>query len=140
MESGRWTLVFDGDCEFCRRQVHWIQRLDKRGVIAPVPFQVADLGRHGVSRVAAEQAMHLVTPTGEVWAGAAAAREVLRLLPRVGLLAWIFEVPGVMWAAEQLYRWVAKRRHRFGCGSPVCQRGRPERRPRDSSGERGLEA
>ncbi len=119
----RWTLIYDGDCDFCRRQVRWIQRHDKQGLIAPVPFQVAELDRYGVGPVAAEEAMHLVAPSGTVWRGAAAAREVLRLLPRLRLLVWVFHIPGAMFVAERVYRWVARRRHRFGCDSPVCRRG-----------------
>lgn len=122
-ETRRWALIFDGDCGFCRRQVHWIQHHDTDGLILPVPFQVADLDRYGVSRAAAEDAMHLVAPSGTVWRGAAAAREVLRLLPRFRPLVWIFHIPGVMFVAERVYRWVAKRRHRLGCDSPVCRRG-----------------
>ncbi len=118
-----WTLIFDGDCGFCRRQVRWIQRHDARGLIAPVPLQVADLDRYGVSRAAAEEAMHLVAPSGTVWRGAAAARELLRLLPGIRHLVWVFHIPGVMFVAERVYRWVARRRHRFGCESPVCRRG-----------------
>ncbi len=124
-ETRRWSLIFDGDCGFCRHQMHWIQHRDTSGLILPVPFQVADLDRYGVSLAAAEEAMHLVSPSGTVWRGAAAAREVLRLLPRVRHLVWIFYVPGVMFVAERVYRWVAKRRHRFGCDSPVCRRGGP---------------
>lgn len=119
----RWTLIFDGDCGFCRRQVRWIQQHDTQGLIAHVPFQGAQLDSYGVSRAAAEEAMHLVAPSGTVWRGASAARELLRLLPRYRYLAWIFHIPGAMWVAERVYRWVARRRHRFGCESPACRRG-----------------
>lgn len=123
----RWMLIYDGACGFCRRQVRWIQRHDTRGLIVPVPFQVAELERYGVSPAAAEEAMHVVAPSGTVWRGAAAAREVLRLLPRLRLLVWFFHIPGAMFVAERVYRWVARRRHRFGCDSPVCRRGGPAR-------------
>ncbi|UCC73573.1 MAG: DUF393 domain-containing protein [Gemmatimonadota bacterium] len=119
----QWTLIYDGDCDFCRRQVGRVARWDSRGRIEAIPFQDVDLARLGVSRAAAEEAMHLVAPTGSVWHGAEAAREVLRLLPSGRPLVWLFGLPGAMFAAERLYRWIAKRRHRFGCESAVCRRG-----------------
>ena len=122
-ELERWTLVYDGDCEFCRRQVRFISRRDRDGRIDAVPFQAAELDTYGITRQAAEQAMHLVSPTGEVTQGAAAARKVLQLLPGLRPAAWLFALPGAMYLAEHAYRWVARRRHRFGCESPACRRG-----------------
>ncbi len=125
----KWTLIFDGDCRFCRRQVGAVKRWDSAGRIDPVAYQVAELEPYGVSLKAAEQAMHLVAPSGAVWSGAAAARELFRLLPVLRPLAWLFRVPGVMFVTERAYRWVARRRHRFGCESSACKRGTSESRP-----------
>ncbi len=119
----KWLLIYDGDCEFCRRQIDLLERHDARNVIEPVPFQTADLSRYGLTRQATEEAMHLVSSSGSVWRGAAAAREILKLIPRGWILAWIFYLPGAMFVAERVYSWVARRRHRFGCESEVCQRG-----------------
>ena len=119
----RHKLVYDGDCDFCRRQVRLVERWDKGARIEAVPFQTADTQGLGVSREAAEEAMHLVAPSGTVWRGAEAAREVLRLLPPVRPLAWLFGAPGAMFVAEAVYRWIARRRHRLGCDSEVCRRG-----------------
>lgn len=118
-----YTLVYDGDCEFCRRQVGLIERWDRGHAIDAVPFQTADLQRLGVGRQAAEEAMHLVSPGGHAWRGAAAARQLLTLLPGGRLLAWLFDLPGAMYLAERIYRWIARRRHRLGCGSELCRRG-----------------
>ena len=119
----RWTLIYDGQCEFCRRQVEVALGLDADRRINAIPFQSADLERFGVSRDAVEEAMHLVAPTGTVWRGAAATREIVRLLPRIRLMAWLFRLPGAMSIAERAYRSIAKRRHHFGCNSSACRRG-----------------
>ena len=119
----KWVLIYDGDCEFCRRQIRLVERFDTRGRIEAVSFQAIDLAAYGVTRDAAEQAMHVVSPTGRVWRGAGAARQVSKLLPSLRPLAWLFHVPGAMFVAERVYRWVAKRRHRFGCDSAGCRRG-----------------
>ncbi|KPK83330.1 MAG: hypothetical protein AMS25_00030 [Gemmatimonas sp. SM23_52] len=100
-----------------------MKRWDTDRRIEAVPFGDADLAHYGVSRAAAEEAMHLVAPSGAVWRGAAAAREVLRLLPRLRFMVWLFRLPGAMFVAERVYRWIAKRRHHFGCSSAVCRRG-----------------
>lgn len=76
-----------------------------------------------MSRQAAATAMHLVSPRGTVSQGAEAARELLRLLPRTRRFVWLFQLPGAMTVAERVYRWMARRRHRFGCSSEECQRG-----------------
>ena len=118
-----WRLIYDGDCGFCRRQIEFVDRLDAGDVIEFEPFQEADLARYGISRAEAEEAMQLVSPSGNVWAGAEAARELFRTLPRTRPLAWLFKLPGVMFVAKHIYRFIARRRHRFGCESDVCQRG-----------------
>lgn len=120
---GEWTLIYDGDCRFCRRLVALVSRLDWKARLTVLSFQDADLERYGVSREAAEQAMQLVAPSGAVSSGAEAARDLGRLLPALRPLAWLFHVPGVTGLAERVYRWVARRRHRFGCGSGTCRRG-----------------
>lgn len=124
-----WTLIYDGDCQFCRRLVKLISRLDSKARLTTLPFQHVDLQRYGVSREAAEQAMQLVAPSGEVWSGAAAASKLARLLPALRPLAWGFRVPGALGLAERVYRWIARRRHRFGCASGVCRRAASRRGP-----------
>ncbi len=128
----RWTLIYDGECDFCRRQVELALRWDANRRIDAVPFQTADLERFGVRRGAAEDAMQLVAPSGTVWSGAAAARELSRLLPCTRPFSWLFAVPGAMTVAEHTYRKIARRRHRFGCDSAACERGGASENPGDS--------
>lgn len=121
-----WTLVYDGDCRFCRRCIALLDGWDRRGRLRFVPFQAEDAlaALPPIAREKLEQAMHLVGPDDVVLAGAAAAPAFLRLLPGGGAFAWLFAVPGVPWLAARIYRAVARNRHRLGCGSSVCTRGR----------------
>jgi predicted DCC family thiol-disulfide oxidoreductase YuxK len=106
------VLIYDGDCEFCQRWVTRIERWDSRRAIDLVPFQdSAAVARYRIPQSDLNAAMHLVLPDGRVFAGAAAAPEILRLLPGKRWLAWWFRVPGVPWVATRVYRWVARRRH-----------------------------
>ena len=120
-----WTLIYDGECTFCRRCVAALAAWDRRRRLRFVPFQdagaLAELP--GIPRAALEQAMHLVSPDGARAAGAAAAPAILRLLPGGRVLTWLFAVPGVPHVAAQLYSAVARNRHRLGCGSRICSRG-----------------
>lgn len=79
---------------------------------------------------ALDQAMHLVLPDGHVLAGARALPALLRATGW-SLAAVVFRVPGVQSAADRVYRWVANRRHRLGCGPAGCGAGVPstERQP-----------
>lgn len=118
------TLVYDGDCAFCRRWIERLRRWDPHGEIAVVPLQQTDrVAAFRIPHAALEEAMHLILPDGRVFAGAAATPEILRRLRGRRWLAWAFAVPGVPWVAARVYRWVARRRHRLGCGSAVCRRG-----------------
>ncbi|MGH7753201.1 MAG: thiol-disulfide oxidoreductase DCC family protein [Gemmatimonadales bacterium] len=120
----RPVLIYDGECAFCRRWVERIRRWDRRHAIDAVPFQdAARVARFGIPKADLHAAMHLVLPDGRAFAGGAAAPEILKLLPGKRWLAWGFGVPGVLWVATRLYRWIAKRRHRLSCGSHVCGRG-----------------
>jgi predicted DCC family thiol-disulfide oxidoreductase YuxK len=120
-----WTLIYDGQCGFCRRWVGTVRRWDRRARVRSVPFQdgAAWQGMPGLELGALEQAVHLVAPEGRVYAGAAAARPLLALLPGGRVLAAPLALPGAERLARAVYRWVARRRHRDGCTSPGCRRG-----------------
>jgi predicted DCC family thiol-disulfide oxidoreductase YuxK len=60
--------------------------------------------------------VQLVGPGGTTWQGAAAIERLLDVLPRGGLLGWVFSVPFVRALADRFYRWFARNRYRLGCG------------------------
>ena len=120
-----WTLFYDAQCPFCRGWIRALRRWDRAGRVSTVPLQDEDAWRAvpGLTRAGLEEAAHLVGPDGSVYAGAAAARPLLRLLPWGWALAAPLALPGAGRAAAGVYRWVARRRHRDGCASPACGRG-----------------
>lgn len=104
------TLVFDGSCGFCRKWVSLAKRLDRRSVVRLLPFQEEEAPVvTGRPREALERAAHFVRPDGEVFAGAAAAREFFRYVPGGWAVLGVARIPGVMSVAEWLYRWIARR-------------------------------
>ena len=70
------------------------------------------------------ESLQLIGPTGRMWEGAAAVEQLLTILPRGRMIAWIFHVPFVRGIADRVYRWVARNRYRLGCGEHCSYRGK----------------
>jgi len=107
----RATLIYDGECGFCRETVALISRWDRGGRVTMIPFQ--DQARVAAFRIplpALAAAMHLVLPDGRVLAGADAAADLLRMLPGKRWLAHLFALPGVLPVARRVYAWIARQR------------------------------
>jgi predicted DCC family thiol-disulfide oxidoreductase YuxK len=120
MRPDRPTLVYDGECGFCRQSVDVVRRWDREHRLAAIPFQdQADVAGFGIPLPALAAAMHLVLPDGRVFAGADAAPEILRLLPGKRWAAWVFEIPGVRPVARWLYARIAERRRCLVRGYPA---------------------
>lgn len=104
------TLVFDGECGFCRSCVVWLERR-LASPVAIVAWQEADLVALGVSAEDCRSAVQWVGATGRRSAGAAAVAEVLRAArwpwPAVGRLLGL---PLVRIAAAAVYRVTARNR------------------------------
>ena len=116
----RPTLIYDGECGFCRQWVDRVRRWDRRRALALVPFQdQARVAALGLPLPALAAAMHLVLPDGRVFAGADAVAELLRLLEGNRWLAWPFRLPGVLPVARRVYAAIARRRHCLVRGIPA---------------------
>src|SRR5205809_5745451 len=62
-DGPRPTLIYDGECGFCRRSVDLLRRWDREQRIALVPFQdQARVAAFGIPLPALAAAMHLVLP------------------------------------------------------------------------------
>jgi acetyl esterase len=113
------TVIYDGECGFCRQSVELLRRWDREHVLRFVPFQDgAAVARFGIALPALAAALHLVFPDGRVYAGADAAPELLRLLPGKRWLAPLFRVPGVLPLARRVYARIAAQRHCLVRGAP----------------------
>lgn len=106
------TLVFyDGNCGFCRWSVSLALHLDREGRLDAVPLQTPGvLAQHGISRAAAEKALHVVTPEGAVYRAGDAVRAILSVLPWFRPMRFLWRVPGFPWLADRLYYLVADNR------------------------------
>jgi predicted DCC family thiol-disulfide oxidoreductase YuxK len=123
--TGRpYVVVFDGACRVCNRLVGLLHRWDTKNLIETVPYQnTTVLDRFPwIPPEAYAQAVQLVGPGGKTWQGAGAIEQLLEILPRGGLLGWVFKIPLVGGLIDRFYRWFARNRYRFGCGEHCASR------------------
>ncbi len=109
----RATLVYDGECAFCRAQV---DRLQRRGTerIQFVPFQSIGDRFPGIPRDHFARKVHLIGPDGSVATGARAILAASASYSRVARAALAAcRIPGAAILPEAVYRWVARNRHRL---------------------------
>jgi predicted DCC family thiol-disulfide oxidoreductase YuxK len=117
-----YTCVYDGDCKVCTRLAHRLIRWDRRREIEVVPSTAPGVTARfpWIPARAYAEALQLVGPGGQTWQGAAAIEQLLNILPRGRLVAWVFQIPFVRGLADRFYRWFARNRYRLGCGEH-CQ-------------------
>jgi acetyl esterase len=114
-----YTLVYDGDCRFCVRSADLVAAWDRGGAVEIVPFQRAGvMERFGwIPPAAYREAMQLVGPDGKTWAGAAAAEQLVKILPGGRPLGCLFALPFARRLADLGYRLIARNRARLGCAA-----------------------
>jgi predicted DCC family thiol-disulfide oxidoreductase YuxK len=105
------TLVYDGDCTFCRSCARFLERIAPGATI--VPWQLTDLEPLGISPAAAQEAVQWVGADGNVRAGhEAIAAALISAGPFWGTVGRAMLLPGASWLAARGYRLVAaNRRH-----------------------------
>ena len=115
------TVLFDDECSLCTFQMKVLGWLDWRNVLALVPLS-DPRAKEIAPRITREdllEAIHCVTPEGSVYRGARAIRFVGMRLPLLVPLALFLWVPGVIFIAEIVYRWISRNRlllsRVFGC-------------------------
>ncbi|MBI3550612.1 MAG: lipase maturation factor family protein [Elusimicrobia bacterium] len=107
------TLLFDGDCGFCR---YWIARW--RAVtgerVEYVPYQEAAEHLTEEAKEKFSRAVHLLEPDGQEFDAAEAVFRALAHAPGRGALLWWYQnVPGFAPISEAVYRLVASNRPFF---------------------------
>lgn len=114
----RPTLIFDGDCGFCRRWIErWKSQTERR--VAYVTFQRMGNRFPEVTREQCESAVHLVEPDGRVCSGADAVVRLFDFGLRGGSgLGRLLSLPPLIWVLRIGYRIVARHRQFFSAILP----------------------
>jgi len=119
------TVLYDGQCRFCRSQIAILRRLDPTGRLRFVSLhdpaaaeQFPELAPEDLSRE-----MHVVDTAGRSRAGAEAVRYLSRRLPLLWPLAVPLHVPGSLPVWRWLYGVVARNRYRIAgrCDDGTCR-------------------
>ncbi len=105
------VLIFDGDCQFCRRWIaRWQETTGDRVEYRPYQDPQVATQFPELSRADLEQFVQLIQPDGSVHRGAEA---VFQTLDRPWILWTCRHVPGFAPASELAYRFVARHRTPF---------------------------
>ena len=109
------VMIFDGDCNFCRRWIsRWQQVTSDR--VEYISFQDPSVAERfpQIPREQYQQSVQLVEPDGSVYNGAEAVFRTLAFAPRKRWTLWLYQrVPGVGPVTEWFYRFVARHRTAF---------------------------
>ncbi len=109
-EQLAWTVLYDGDCGFCKWLLSGLLTWDRAGRLNPVALQQPEADRllNDLTAVERMSSWHLISPAGERSSGGVAIPPLLRLLPAGRVPASGFERFPV--ATDRGYRWVAEHR------------------------------
>jgi predicted DCC family thiol-disulfide oxidoreductase YuxK len=115
-QRGRDTMLWDGDCDFCRRSKELAQKLDHAGFVYE-PYQSfsdEELKTVRLSRRRCERELKIVTRTGHVFGGAFAINYFLWRQPKLKLLVLLGGAFPLLFLLEVLgYKIVADNRTFF---------------------------
>lgn len=113
---GRSTLVYDGDCSFCRRWVARIAHRDSHGTFEFVARQTEGLTERFPKLAEGDfnTGMRLITPDDTIHVGADAAYQIARRLTYWRKIAWLYHVPGIHGCTQSVYAWIAANRQSLG--------------------------
>jgi predicted DCC family thiol-disulfide oxidoreductase YuxK len=112
MDVDRPTMIYDGECGFCRRWIaRWWRWTGERVAYATSQQAATDFPHIPAQRF--RESVVLVEPGGRVTFAAEAVMRSLAVRAAGRMPLWIYEhVPGARAVSEAAYRTVARRRGR----------------------------
>src|SRR5438552_237816 len=121
MKPGTHLILYDEQCPLCTFQVRILGWLDWFNTVSLVPIS-SPLAKDAAPKLTREDllaAIHCVTPSGHIYRGARCLRFVGMRMPLLAPFSLLLWLPGVIWIAEKIYRWVSANRYLlsrlFGC-------------------------
>jgi len=121
--TGRKThiVLYDGDCPLCTFQKRLLTWLDWFDVVSFVPISDARASGRIPHPAKADpmEAIHCLAKDGRIHRGARCIRFVGMRMPVLVPVSLVLWIPGVIWVAEIIYRWISRNRlvlsRLFGC-------------------------
>ncbi len=97
------TVIYDGECEFCKQSVSWIkQKLE----ISAIPFQTADLSSFNLTREKCAKQVYVISEAG-TYGGAAG---IAYLLKQRGNTLLYLSIKAAGPIGRITYKWIASHR------------------------------
>lgn len=111
-----YYLLYDDSCEVCRTSIDHVRKLDRFGLVQPVPLSNPDLPPDIELPPESELAeqLHLFSRDGRVWRGADAIGKLTSLMPRTRIWGWLLQLPVIKHLARPVYRFIARNRRSIG--------------------------
>jgi predicted DCC family thiol-disulfide oxidoreductase YuxK len=114
-------VLFDSDCSLCTFQSRLITWLDWFNTVSLLPIadpRAAEVAPR-LTRTDLHEAIHCVACDGRIHRGARCLRFIGMRMPLALPFALLMWLPGVIYVAEIIYRWISRNRHLlsrvFGC-------------------------
>src|SRR5438046_913338 len=87
------TLVYDGECNVCTRTADLLREWDRDEKLEIVPSQAPGVKQrfHWIPEANFAESIQLVAVDGRAFQGARAIEELLNILPKGKLIAWLFK-------------------------------------------------
>jgi predicted DCC family thiol-disulfide oxidoreductase YuxK len=109
------TLLYDGDCPLCLREMRWLQSRDRAGrlILVDIAAPGFDAAAWGTTQQELMGVMHGVLPDGRI----VRRLEVLRLAWSAVGLGWVMAPTGwplLRWPSNAVYTLFARHRLRIG--------------------------
>jgi len=106
------TVIYDGQCSFCRQSVSRIARLDRNDKFEFIARQTKglDLRFPKLAEGDFNTGMRLITPDDTIHVGADAVYRIACRLPYWCLVAWLYRVPGIHAISRTVYAYIAANR------------------------------
>ena len=121
----RDTVLYDGQCRFCRSQIAVLRGRDLTGRLAVTSLHDPSVTRDypEISLEDLHRQMYVVDPRGLARGGADAVRYLSRRLMLLWPLALLLHVPGTMPIWQRLYAFVARHRMKIAgsCEDGNCR-------------------
>jgi len=112
------TMLYDGGCPLCSKEVAHYKRRDKQNKVNWVDINVDSLPlvEYNIEHEAAMKRLHVIHD-GKIVIGARAFAAVWTQLPGYRLIVPVVNLRPIMWLADKLYNWFAEKRYasRISC-------------------------
>jgi hydroxyacylglutathione hydrolase len=126
--GGRYTVLYDSQCEVCQTGASWLRVLDRQGLVDCVPLSGEAIARFDprLDLEACLRELHVIDPGGSILVGWTAVARLAELFPATRIIGVLGSVWPFRALGNSLYRIVAHNRYAVSkCRGGVCQSANP---------------